>query len=57
MKIIVAGIGSELKRKDADANLRKVAGKDGEILKYADFAELSRKLNDIMKEACGKWTF
>ena len=54
MKIIVAGIGDELSSDDADENLRKVAGEDGEISKYANFTELSSKLNDIMRKVCRK---
>ena len=54
MKIIVAGIGSELSSPDADENLERVAGKDKEISKYADFEELSSKLNNIMRKVCRK---
>ncbi|XP_058963457.2 cartilage matrix protein-like [Pocillopora verrucosa] len=52
VKIIVAGIGDELSSDDADENLEKVAGEDGEISKYANFTELSSKLNDIMRKVC-----
>ena len=56
MRIIVAGIGirSELSRDDANKNLRMVAGKDGEISKYADFNELSSQLNNLMRKVCRK---
>ena len=54
MKIIVAGIGSELSRGDADKNLRMVAGKDGEISKYADFNELHSQLDNLMRNVCRK---
>ena len=54
----MAGIGSEIKSdSDTDANLRMVAGKEGEIIKYANFGELSSKLSDFKKKVCGKWTF
>ena len=54
MDIIVAGIGSELSNRDADKQLRMVAGKDGEISKYADFKELSSQLNNLMRKVCRK---
>lgn len=60
VKVIVAGIGSEIKSEgDTDENLEKVAGKKGEIIKYANFGELSSKLNDFKKKVCvvdGRYT-
>ena len=53
MRIIVAGIGSQLSR-DADKNLRMVAGKDGKISKYADFNELHSQLDNLMRNVCRK---
>ena len=54
MDIIVAGIGSDLSSTDDDGQLRMVAGKDGEISKYADFKELSSQLNNLMRKVCRK---
>ena len=54
MKIIVAGIGSELSSNDADENLEKVAGEDKDITKYDDFNDFSSKINNIMRKVCRK---
>ena len=52
MKIIVAGIGSELS--SDDENLKKVAGEDKDVTTYGNFGDLSDQLNNLTRKVCRK---
>ena len=54
MKIIVAGIGSELSSADARENLEKVAGEDKDVTTYGNFEDLSDQLNNLTRKVCRK---
>ncbi|XP_066018929.1 coadhesin-like [Pocillopora verrucosa] len=52
VKIIVAGIGSELSSADARENLEKVAGEDKDVTTYGNFEDLSDQLNNLTRKVC-----
>ena len=52
MSINVVGVGPLVYKQDA--NMRKIAGTDGKVFLYADFALLSSHFDDIMESACSK---
>ena len=52
VSISVVGVGSLVYKKEA--KMRKIAGTDGKVFLYADFALLSSRFDEIMESACSK---
>ena len=53
MSINAVGVGSLVYKKEAE--MRKIAGTDGKVFLYADFALLTSHFDEIMESACSKF--
>ena len=53
MSINAVGVGSLVYKKEAE--MRKIAGTDGKVFLYADFALLTSHFDEIIESACSKF--